>query len=205
MKFKVLLVSVVLLCSAQLVYADCFEELGYDHDLYMIADKVALSGIAGQTFSMLANENLPTSEEKVAIFKWGEKREQCGKSLGQPNNPIAQINYEGFKAFQLLILDLYKGSMTYSQFARQRQDINNVMGARSQQMNAQYLQQMMQMQQNQQQQQQGRQQHCETNYQRCLDRASMSGANNYPYRKAECMSANTGCILGNALGEALTE
>ena len=199
MKFKVLLVSVVMLCSAQLVYADCFEELGYDHDLYMIADKVALSGIAGQTFSMLANENFPTAEEKVAILKWGEKREVCSKSIEPPNNPIAQIGYEGFKAFQLLILDLYKGSMTYSQFARQRQEINNVMGARSQQMKAQYLQQMMQMQQNQQQQQQGMQQYCETNYQRCLDRASMSGANNYNLRKSQCDMENAGCQLGNAL------
>ena len=205
MKFKVLLVSVVMLCSAQLVYADCFEALGYDPDLYMIADKVSLSGSDGQTFSMLANENLPTSEEKIAIFKWGEKRELCSKSRGAPNNPIEQIGYEGFKASQTLILDLYKGSMTYSQFAKQRQEIWNTSDARSQQMKAQYLQQMMQMQQNQQQQQQGRQQHCETNYQRCLDRASMSGANNYPYRKAECMSASAGCMLGNALGEALTE
>ena len=199
MKFKLMLVLVVMLCSVQLVYAECFEELGYDHDLYMIADKVALSGIAGQTFSMLANENLPTSEEKVAIFKWGEKREQCGKSLGQPNNPIAQINYEGFKAFQLLILDLYKGSMTYSQFAKQRQDIRSATEAREQQLKEQYLQQMMQMQQNQQQQQQGMQQYCGTNYQRCLDRASMSGANNYNLRKSQCDMENAGCQLGNAL------
>lgn len=193
MQFKVLLVSIVMLCSARLVYADCFEALGYDHDLYTIANKVALARVDGQTFSMLANENRPTPEEKIVILKWGEKRDACSKSLGQPNNPIAQISYEAFNASQTLILDLYKGSITYSQFAKQRQDIWNASEFKTQQFKQQYLQQAMQMQQYQQQQQQERQQQTQWQRQACLNRARNQ------FDVANCNMEAAGAGLGEAI------
>ncbi|MDZ4141153.1 MAG: hypothetical protein U1C48_04000 [Methylotenera sp.] len=171
MKLKIMLVLLVMLCSAQQVYADCFGALAYDPDLYKIADKVALGGVRAQTFSMLANENRPTSDEIQAVFKWGEKREQCLKSFPTSSNPVDQIQNEAFNVTQSLILDLYKGSITYSQFARLRQDNSNAADARIQQINGQLQMQMQQYQQQQMQQQQFQQQQKQQQRQACLNRA----------------------------------
>lgn len=188
MKLKVLLVLLALLCSSQQVYADCFDALKYDAELQPISDKVALVGSDGHTFSMLANENYPTSDEKQIIYKWATKREQCINSRPQPNNPVEQINREAFNAGQSLILDLYKGTITYGQFARKRQEIKNLADAKTQAVIGQYQQQQMQQQRQQQQ-------FCEARLQQCLSRAGDI------YARNACQMENSGCALGGLLNK----
>lgn len=153
MKLKIVPVLLVLVCSSQQIYADslgdCFSALKYDAELQPISDKVALALVDEVTFGMLSNEATPTSDETQAIYKWATKREQCLKSYPPPNNPITQINMEGFNSIQSLILDLYKGAITYGQFARQRQEnakmvdakIQGVSGQQQQYQQRQYQQQ----------------------------------------------------------------
>lgn len=164
MKFKIMLVLLALLCTSQQLYADCFDALENDIELQVIRDKVALVGSGGQTFGMLSNENYPTSDEKPVIYKWAIKREQCVNSRPLSNDPVEQIQREAFNAGQSLILDLYKGAITYGQFASRRQEIKKLSDAKIQAIIGQYQQQQMQQQQYQQQQE-------EYLYQACMNRA----------------------------------
>lgn len=170
----------------------CIDVLKYDVELKPISDKVALSGIGEQTFGMLANENHPTLDETQAIFRWATKREQCIRSNPPQNSPITQANMEGFNAAQSLILDLYKGSITYGQFARQRQEIAKMVDAKTQQIIGQYQQQQAQQQQYQQQQE-------DYLHQACLNRARSQSA------EAACNMERSGRQMGRAIGNILRE
>ena len=116
---------------------DCFNALEHDAELSSIKDKVSLVYSDSQTFSLLASEAIPTLDETQVIYIWATKREQCFKSDPRPS-PITQT----FNAVQSLILDLYKGGITYGQFAKQRQEVMR-----------QYRQQTLQLLQQMQQQQ----------------------------------------------------
>lgn len=125
MKIKTAINLLVLLCTTQLVYAEgnCFDALAYDDELQLIRDKVVLiSDASKQTFDMLANESFPTSEEAQVVYKWGSKRDRCFRSFAPPRNAVEQAIAEGFNTSQRLILNLYKGNITYGQFAIQRQE-----------------------------------------------------------------------------------
>lgn len=191
MKLKtLLLVLLALLCSMQHVHADplsdCINTLEHDSALQPISDKVSLAGKTDRLFSMMANESFPTSSEKEAIFAWATKRERCINDNPPPNNPITQVTREGFNAVQSLILDLYKGTMTYGQFTKQRQEIAKIVDAKTQQIIGQYQQQQMQQQRQQQQ-------FCETRLQQCLSRAGDI------YARNACQMENSGCALGGLL------
>ena len=118
------IMGLVLLTVSSLAHADCMRDLANDPELYYIKDRIALGGIAQQTFGMLANESYPTSDEKKIILKYGSKREECRKKMNSSGNGILEQLYSSaFNASQSLILDLYSGVITYGQFARKRQDI----------------------------------------------------------------------------------
>lgn len=154
------MILLALLSAMQQVYAgdNCFRALKYEVEFQPIGDKVALAGgdilTFGneQTFSMLANDSYPTSDEKQAIYKWAIKREQCVKNLPRAN-PFQQIAVEAHEAVQFLVLDLYKGSISYGQFARQRQEINSTAATRAQNLFALTYGQQQQQQRQQQQSQ----------------------------------------------------
>lgn len=186
MKLNAVLVLLVLLCSSQHIYADCFDALENDTELQVIRDKVALVSSNSQTFGMLSNENYPSSDEKPAIYKWAIKREQCVNSRPLSNDPVGQIYRETFSAGQSLILDLYKGTITYGQFASKRQEIKKLADAKMQAVIGQYQQQQMQQQRQQQQ-------FCETRLQQCLSRAGDI------YARNACQMENSGCALGGLL------
>lgn len=190
MKLKAVLVLLALLGSMQHAYADplsdCINTLERDSVLQPISDKVSLAGKTDRLFSMMANESFPTSSEKEAIFAWATKRERCINDNPPPNNPITQVNREGFNAVQSLILDLYKGIITYGQFTRQRQEIAKIVDAKTQQIIGQYQQQQMQQQQQYQQQE-------EYLYQACMNRAGDI------YQRNACQMERAGRQLGGAL------
>ena len=117
------IMGLVLLAVSSLAHADCMRDLANDPELYYIKDRIALGGIAQQTFGMLANESYPTSDEKKIILKYGSKREECRKKMNPSGNgALDQLQSSVFNASQSLILDLYSGVITYGQFARKRQD-----------------------------------------------------------------------------------
>lgn len=184
-----LLVLLTLLCSMQHTHADplsdCINTLEHDAALQPISDKVSLAGKTDRQFSMMANESFPTPSEKEAIFAWATKRERCIND----NPPIAQVNREGFNAVQSLILDLYKGTITYGQFTRQRQEIAKTVDAKKQQI----IMQLLQQNQQQQMQQQQYQQQEEYLYQACMNRARDI------YQRNACQMERAGRQLGGAL------
>ena len=153
----------------------CFlSALEYDATLQPIRDKVSLSGGKDRLFSQMADESYPTPNEREIIRAWGEKRQHCAN--------INQVNDEGFNAAQMLILELYKGGVTYGQFTSQVQDLVKNISEQHRQQQAQ--------QQNQQQQQR---QFCETRYQQCLNRAFDV------YARNACQMELGGCQIAGAL------
>lgn len=133
MNLKIMLILFALLCNTQQVYAgnNCFYALKYDAELQPISGYVALGSSNEQTFSMLANESYPTSDEKQVIYTWAIKREQCKKSTPPIVIPYGEmIMNEAYNSLQSLLIDLYKGTITYGQFARQRQEINKALDAK---------------------------------------------------------------------------
>lgn len=208
MKLKIMLVLLALLCSSQQVYADtfnddrisferyvaCFDALENDSELQLIRNKVALVNIKKQTFSMLANENHPTSDETQAIYKWAIKREMCSTNNPLPiNNPFTRPWQFSFNAGQSNILELYKGVITYGQFARQRQEIARM----AETGHLEIQQQQSQQQQSRQQYQQQQQQQEESLYQACMNRARNE------FDKAGCSLERGGRGVGKMIGDGL--
>ena len=108
----------------------CTSRLADDPELKSIADKVGLGGPKDQTFAMQANETLPTDEEKKIIMIWATKRDACAKGTKiqftfWPNDPNVPIIQALLDTANQLILGLYKGALTYGQFAKFRSDANN--------------------------------------------------------------------------------
>jgi hypothetical protein len=196
----------------------CFDKLKSEPELQPLADKIALSNVMETTLSMLADETIPTDTEKTLISKYASMRERCEQGITAmysyyPLDASRQIRQSFVNSATQLMVNLYKGKMTYGEFAKARKEL--ALNAQKQYQDAtanQNLQQQnatnnaaeidgqRQQQQQQIQQQQQNKQICQTNYQRCLDRASMSGANNYNFRKSECDMTNAGCQIGSALG-----
>lgn len=190
MKLKMMLVMLVLLSHTLHAVADpmgdCIAALANDDALQPIADKVALSGDSDRAFFMMANNSHPTASEKVVILDWGNKRERCLSNNPPPQNPVTHILVEGFRTVQSMILDLYNGDVSYGEFNRRRQDLNNAQQAMLQQVINQYQQQQFQQRQYQQQRE---------DY---LDQACLNRARNQ-IEMASCGMGRAGRQLGEAL------
>ena len=160
----------------------CINDLGYDSDLFAIRGKVALGSIDQQTFSMLADTSMPNSQEAQALLAWGNKRELCLRKFPlSQDSPFTSHVLEGFNATQSILLALYRGQISYGDFAGQRLEISNAVNSRTQQMKSQI-------------QGQGQQQE---NYlmQQCLNRAKDI------YQRNACQMEASGRGLGKLLGQ----
>jgi hypothetical protein len=188
----VILVFAGLLFSANQANAyglvDCFNALKYDSQLQPISEKVELARVGDVTFGMLANEDRPTSEEKQAIFKWATKRDQCFNAYPPPNNLSTQAVRDGYNSVQSLILDLYKGAITYGQFAKQSRETMEMVVARIQGSAGQYQRQQAQQQQYQQQRE-------DYQYQACMNRARDQ------FAQSACNMERAGRQIGGALSQ----
>ena len=169
---------------------ECFNAIRYDSSLNLIANKVGLGSHSDRMFSLMANEDYPTENEKAVILEWGNKRERCLRDYPADRHPGALTYIGAQKNLQFLILELYKGGMSYGQFIRQREALNN-----SHQANQNEI--VSQIQQQQIQQQQQARQFCENRYQQCMYRARDG------FQRSECQMANAGCGIGNMIGESL--
>ena len=186
MKFRIVLASLLLLCSSQQVLADCFSDLAYLPELKPIREKVALASVTEQTFGMLTDNNYRTPDEAPAIFRWHFERDKCSRMRPPASNPVEQLTVQAFNSIQSMLPDLYEGKMTYGEFAKRRQSIANDLDARAQQMFGQYQQQQAQQQQYQQQRE---------DY---LDQACLNRARNQ-IERAECSIGKGARQIGGAL------
>ena len=110
----------------------CLADLKSDPQLAIIADKVTLDSIYDRDvyFELLNIEEFPSTLEKSAIKKWSAKLERCYKIKAQgyayePQN--VAIWSAALDSDQLvLILELYKGNLSYAQFAARRLEVDTV-------------------------------------------------------------------------------
>ncbi len=171
---------------------DCFNAVRYDPSLNLIADKVGLGAHADRPFALMANESYPTESERKIILDWGGKRDRC---LNTPPDQHAgfAVYLQAQRRLQMLVLDLYGGNMTYGNFVRQKEALNNAHQGNQDQISNQIQQQQAQQQQYQQQQQQYQQQQEEFQYQACMNRARDQLA------QSACQMERGGRQLGGAL------
>ena len=105
----------------------CWKKLKSNSQLNIISSKLALRGADEQTFSMLANTSKPTEEEKSAINVYADLRTNCIKEeiKTQANDPLAvrQLYISSTGAIENQLVALYKGNITYGQFAQSRKEI----------------------------------------------------------------------------------
>lgn len=108
----------------------CIEKLADDPDLAGLRDKVSLSKVGDQTFSMLSDNSKPTVKEKELLKIWGNKRDVCIRldraemQEARAPLPIANLKSSYLSAGQLLIADLMNGNLTYSSYAVKRQELS---------------------------------------------------------------------------------
>jgi Fe-S cluster biosynthesis and repair protein YggX len=110
--------------------ARCVSTFQNDPDLKILKDFMALGSVDDQTFQMLANDAVPTDDERKAIFLYAVKRDSCMKPilldmafwLNSPTNPLYQSLQDSLNQ---LVLALYKGELSYGNYAKIRKDNND--------------------------------------------------------------------------------
>ena len=110
----------------------CFANLASDPELNVIKNKVALSGVSDQTFSMLSDNAKPTTTEKSALQIWGGKRDVCMKKHvayeRAKGTPLEVINLfeSADTSGQVQIAELLNGQITYSSYAIKRRELSTL-------------------------------------------------------------------------------
>jgi hypothetical protein len=108
----------------------CLSDLNHDAELSAIADKVTLDSVYDRDsyFDLLGIEEIPTAKEKVVIKKWASKLERCYRIKAQsyayePHN--VALWSAALDSDQLtLVMELYKGNVSYSKFAAKRLEVD---------------------------------------------------------------------------------
>lgn len=107
--------------------ARCFGFLPDDPELASLKEKMALDSVEMVTFSMLANDSIPTDDERKAISLYASKRDTCLKPMMAlksffPNDPVLPLYRTTLDAAEQVILSLYKGQLSYGSFAKIRKE-----------------------------------------------------------------------------------
>jgi hypothetical protein len=107
---------------------DCWNQLSSDQDLVELRSKVALGNVKGQTFEMKADNAVPTEAERQKIGLWASKRTRCEKMLREhlayfPQDANVPIINSTMRSFEALVLNLYRGEISYGQFSTYRQEM----------------------------------------------------------------------------------
>lgn len=104
---------------------ECFKALETDPELAPIASKLSLNRGDVATLAQMADETKPTGAEKAVIPVWAGKRDACNalqklEASFIPGDIRIPVHLAAIDAMNLLILNLYKGQLTYGDFALQR-------------------------------------------------------------------------------------
>jgi hypothetical protein len=96
--------------------ADLATQSAYSH----VSDKLPLADMRQITFAMLANDAVPTVQERSEIAAWFAARDACGK-LGESyrqSNYLPEVNTQLLVTMTTLSeigVDLYKAKITYGE------------------------------------------------------------------------------------------
>jgi hypothetical protein len=111
----------VLKCNAELTARPEFSD---------IVAKLPLPDMAHIPFSMLANESLPTAQERTEIAAWFDGFQKCW-DLGAPTRQatwppeIFQLSMEGKTGIEDIGADLYNSKITYGEANKRLQALGN--------------------------------------------------------------------------------
>ena len=111
-------------------FHQCLSDLKDDFELRPISDKVTLDTLydRDEYFDLLGIESLPTGKEKVAIKKWASKLERCyqiqAQSYAYEPAEVAKWSAATDNEQLLLVWELYKGKLSYGQFAAKRLEVD---------------------------------------------------------------------------------
>jgi hypothetical protein len=103
--------------------AQCSIDLATKSEFSHLADKLPLGDGDAPTFAMLANDNVPTAQEREEIAAWFAGREACkqvGASFRQSHYPL-EVNNQldiTLTAINEIGVELYKGRITYGEANR---------------------------------------------------------------------------------------
>lgn len=113
--------------------SQCFNNLENDRDLASIANKVMLvhsfeyAKDPQQEFTNI--NDLPNPEERKVIRKWAAKLDVCYKIKAAhyvyESPRVARVSIESDAEQQLLVTELYKGNLSFGQFAVKRDQIDS--------------------------------------------------------------------------------
>lgn len=114
---------------------ECFTALANDPELKAISGKVMLSG-GVPTLAYLANDEVVSNEEKQLVALWATKRDVCKNAemilYEYQEAPDKKALYNTLvNSFSTLLLELYKGRMSYGEFAKQRGVLSNIADQKS--------------------------------------------------------------------------
>jgi hypothetical protein len=108
----------------------CLMDIKSDRELKPIAHKVMLEGLYDRDvyFELLNIEEIPTSNEKVAIKKWTSRLERCYKIKAESyayEPPAVAVWSAATDSEQLMLVsELHKGNLSYGQFAARSLEID---------------------------------------------------------------------------------
>ncbi|MBI5889216.1 MAG: hypothetical protein HZB47_00880 [Nitrosomonadales bacterium] len=111
-------------------FHQCLSNLKDDSELRPIAGKVTLDTLydRDEYFDLLNIEESPSAKEKIAIRKWASKLERCYKiqaeSYAYEPPEVAKWSAATDSEQILLVWELYKGNLSYGQFAAKRLEID---------------------------------------------------------------------------------
>jgi hypothetical protein len=144
MKFRPLrLIAAVLLAGSSISLAQtvqdpsaqCAKDQTANPEFSLLVDKLPVGDIRNITFGMLANDSIPTTEERNAIAAYFAANEQCaklGESYRQANYP-PEINNQllaAMTAINLVGVDLYKGRITYGEANKRLAAVRDDLGSK---------------------------------------------------------------------------
>jgi len=109
----------------------CFQSAAADPSLASISGLVALDDVRNQTFDMLASTKIPTEQERIAIKGWNELIAPCYAELEDFLDrwnipaPMRALIGETKTASQNLRVLLYRGALSYGDYALKRQQLRD--------------------------------------------------------------------------------
>lgn len=113
----------------------CMRTLARDPQYAEISAKLPLQDMNTISFSMLADQSLPTTKERKEITGWFDERDQCWKTQeatlqSQWPPELFQLSNEGSAGIKSIGVELYNGKITFGEANSRIQQLGNSIKAR---------------------------------------------------------------------------
>lgn len=139
MRFRAALLTLVLATPAAFAQQDptdaCFVRLSEERRLDVIRAKLSLLGSRTTTFAMLADESVPTAEEREAIATWATARADCMKDGDEYRArywpaQASSLAVEAESRMTAEAVELFQQKINFGEFNKRRQAIANELAPR---------------------------------------------------------------------------